>query len=610
MAFPQGLNRQLGQVRRLAQPYFLPLEAGAWPFAVLLLALIALVSGLTLLLLSAVAGLAAQLLPDSLQPLLRSARHALGLFWRQPLLPPLLPGLLLPLGLLPAAMGGGSRGRSCRAGLAVLLLPWLALLLLPALQGLHGGPLGLTLPPLPPWLPALRSFCLQPLWPPAPALLALAGAGAACFLAWRRQLRHGRWLPWLLLGLVLLLILLINSINVGISYLARDVDNALVAYRRGEFWLLVAIYGGCLLAALPIRALQSYLIPRFGLLWRRWLTGRLLAHYLSRRIFYRLSADGERPGGIDNPDQRLSEDAASFTGFSLGFVVDVLTALLTFGSFFLVLWSISSSLSLWLLAYGAIGTGLVLIASRRLVVLNGEQLRLNADFRYGLVHIRDNAEAIAFYRGERQESAEALRRLDLAIRNQDRLIRWETLLTVIQTSYDSFSEFLPWLVLAPLYFARQLDFGVFGQAGIAFWQVLASISYIVNNIDRLAAFSASISRLEGFQAGMRDSAAPALPAEPASPVPLSFSASASPASILLRHVDLVPPGSERRLLHDLSLEVSARQRLLVVGPSGCGKTSFLRLVSGLWPAARGEVSSPEPGELLFIPQKPYMLLGS
>jgi putative ATP-binding cassette transporter len=244
--------------------------------------------------------------------------------------------------------------------------------------------------------------------------------------------------------------------------------------------------------------------------------------------------------------------------------------------------------------------------------LNYQQLKLEADFRYGLVHIRDNAESIAFYRGEQQEAKEAGRRLGGAIRNYDRLIIWEALISVIQRSYDYFSRFLPWLVIAPVYFAKEVDFGVFGQASIAFSQVLFSVSYIVNNIDRLAAFSASISRLEGFQGKVESLSAANGEGRSA------MTAADSPAaeeperhgSILVSHIDLYPPHSARCLIKDLSLEIDRQQRLLVVGPSGCGKTSFLRLVSGLWPAASGQVLRPPVGDLMFIPQKPYMLLGS
>ncbi|MFN9695499.1 MAG: SbmA/BacA-like family transporter, partial [Synechococcaceae cyanobacterium] len=630
------LRRQLQQLQRLAQPYFLPLELGGWPFGVLTLALLAISGGAALLLVTGLVKGLLLLWPAAAAPFLQGSNQRLDLLWRQPLLPPLLlPALGLPC-LLIGAFQPESRPYRTAIGLAATLLA-LGLLasLLPV--GLLPSELGLA-----PWQRLARSIGLRPISAAGPVLMLLAGGGGLCFWIWRRHLRQGRWLPWLLLGLVLLLILLINAINVGISYIARDVDNALVAFRQPQFWTSVLIYAGCLILALPIRGVQSYLVPRFGLLWRRWLSDQLLSRYLSDRVYYQLSPEFEASTLIDNPDQRISEDAASFTSFSLGMAVDVSTALLTFVSFILVLWTISSRLALWLLIYAAVGTTLVVIASRRLVVLNGRQLRLNADFRYGLVHIRNHAEAIAFYRGEAQECREGMRRLGLAIHNQDRLIVWEALITVIQTSYNYFSDFLPWLVLAPLYFARQVDFGVLGQAGIAFSQVLASISYIVENIDRLAAFSASIQRLETFQSAMvdqasgtptrsaasRGSAAPPRStagdsrafsnasgsagdtlssnksashegASPDRPTPGTGTATADvPAAIgadsagtasdvsaaqaiVLRHVDLVPPGGSRPLVRALRLSVGPRQRLLVVGPSGCGKTSFLRLVSGL-----------------------------
>jgi vitamin B12/bleomycin/antimicrobial peptide transport system ATP-binding/permease protein len=443
--------------------------------------------------------------------------------------------------------------------------------------------------------------------PIGPLLMVLLAGGLGCFVAFRGKLRHGRWLPWLLMGVITLLILVINGINVGISYVARNIENALVGYKAEEFWKIVAVYAFCLVIALPIRAIQSYLIPKLGLLWREWLSGRLLSRYLSNRAYYVLNPNDESIEEIDNPDQRISQDAASFTGTSLSVTVEIIAALLTFVSFIIVLWTISDRLALVLLAYSVGGTGLIVFASRKLVNLNYQQLKLEADFRYGLVHIRDNAESIAFYRGEQQEGREAGRRLDGAIRNYDRLIIWEALISVIQRSYDYFSRFLPWLVIAPIYFAKEVDFGVFGQASIAFSQVLFSVSYIVNNIDRLAAFSASISRLEGFQ-GKVDSIgieAAELAAQLA-----ATTTDRSGNSILVSHVDLVPPRTNRTLIRDLSLEVDRQQRLLVVGPSGCGKTSFLRMVSGLWPPAAGRVERPREGDLLFIPQKPYMLLGS
>ena len=362
----QAFRRQLIKLQRLAQPYFLPVEeTSGWQFLLLILALLAVVAGSTLLLLSGVIALSGALVPEFQARFLPGVPEQVASIWASP------------------------------AG---------------------------------------------------PILMVLFAAGIGSFVSLRSKLRQGRWLPWVMLGVITLLILVINGINVGISYVARNVENALVTYKVEEFWQIVAIYAFCLVLALPIRALQSYLIPRLGLLWREWLSGRLLRRYLTNRAYYVLNPNDEAAEEIDNPDQRISQDTASFTGTSLSVSVEVVSAVLTFLSFIVVLWTISSTLALWLLIYSLGGTAVIVFASRKLVALNYDQLRLEADFRYGLVHIRDNAESIAFYRGEQQESREAERRLGGAIQNYNKLIIWEALISVIQRSYDYFSRFLPWLV--------------------------------------------------------------------------------------------------------------------------------------------------------------------
>ena len=494
---------------------------------------------------------------------------------------------------LPLDEGGGGSGQFLLLVVALLaVVVGFTLLLLTGVVAAAGA-----------WIPELRNRFLPgvpekvaAVWggPIGIVIMVLFAAGVGAFVSLRAKLRQGRWLPWLLLGIIALLILVINGINVGISFIVRNLENALVAYKVEDFWKILAIYAFCLVLALPIRAIQSYLIPKLGLLWREWLSGRMLGRYLTNRAYYVLNPNDESVEEIDNPDQRISQDAASFTATSLSVTVEIISALLTFFSFIFVLWSINQTLALWLLGYSVGGTALIVFASRKLVNLNYQQLKLEADFRYGLVHIRDNAESIAFYRGERQEQKEGERRLQGAIFNYNRLIIWEALISVIQRSYDYFSRFLPYFAIAPFYFAREVDFGVFSQASIAFYQVLFSVSYIVNNIDRLAAFSASISRLEGFQGkveAITSEMAEFVAAEQASAGGAMGAGAGAvrPESILVSHVDLVPPRTNRLLVRDLSLEVTANQRLLVVGPSGCGKTSFLRLVSGLWPPAAGSV---------------------
>ncbi len=518
----QAFRNQLGKLQRLAQPYFLPIEeTSAFQFLLLIFALLAVVVGSTLLLLTFTILISGSVIPEIQNRFLPGVPERIYGIWNSP------------------------------TGLIVIILMII---------------------------------------------------GLSCFLFFKQKLRNGRWVPWLMLGAILLLILVLNGINVGISFVARNVENALVGYDQSGFWNVVSIYAFCLFLALPIRAIQSYLVPRLGLLWREWLSKRMLKRYMNNRAYYVLNPNNEDVAEIDNPDQRISQDTASFTNTSLSVTVEILAALLTFFSFIIVLWTISAKLAIWLLFYSVLGTGLIIFASRRLVALNNTQLKLEADFRYGLVHIRDNAESIAFYRGEEQESKEAERRLGGAIKNYNKLIIWEALIYVIQKSYDYFSRFLPWLVIAPIYFAKEVDFGVFGQAFIAFSQVLGSVSYIVNNIDRLAAFSASISRLEGFQGKVEE-------LERLTELPTN-SIKENESSIILKKVDLILPQTERCLIKDLNLEVGRGQKVLVVGPSGCGKTSFLRMVSGLWEPASGIIERPNFTDLLFIPQKPYMLLGS
>ena len=517
----QSLRIQLVKLQRLAQPYFLPIEdSNPWQFLLLVAALLGIVVGLTLLLLTGLVAASGALIPQLQSRFLPGVPERVAGIWASP------------------------------AGALVML--------------------------------------------------ALASS-IACFVAFRNKLRQGRWLPWLLLGVIALLLLVLNGINVGISFIARNIDNAQVAYDEQGFWRIISIYGFCLILALPIRTLQNYIIPKLGLLWREWLSKRLLDRYMSDRAYYQLNPNDESNAEVDNPDQRISEDARNFTGTSLDFVVGVLEALLTFFSFIIVLWSISKSLTLALIIYAIGGTTLIIFIGRKLVKLNYQQLKLEADFRYGLVHIRDNAESIAFYKGEAQESQEAQRRLGGAIQNFDRLIIWQALINMIRRSYDYLSRFLPWIVIAPIYFAKKVDFGVFSQASIAFGMVFGSVSFIVNNIDQLAAFSASINRLEGFQSTIESLPVPALE---------SKERSNHSGSILLRDASVVPPGTNQTLVKNINLEVGPSQRVLVVGPSGCGKTSLLRLVSGLWPSGSGEVERPPLGELMFIPQKPYMLLGS
>ena len=423
--------------------------------------------------------------------------------------------------------------------------------------------------------------------------------GVASFIAMRQQLRSRRWLHWLMLGVIVLMLLTVNGINAGIGFIARDLTNALVSKQEDGFYRILIIYACCFVVALPIRTAQIFFTLKLGLVWRDWLSRSLIGDYMRNRAYYVLNPNDEQATDLDNPDQRITDDTRSFTSQSLQFTLGIFDALLTFSLNILILWSISQKLTFSLFAYAIVSTTVLVFAGRRLVKINYDQLRYEADFRYGLVHIRNNAESIAFYSGEQPEQQETVRRLGSVVRNFNLLIIWQVIISAMQRSVGYAGVFFPYLVMAGPYFSGEIDYGRFIQAGFAFNMVEGSLLFVVNRIDELAQFTAGVGRLEGFQSKVEQ-------------VSHSIQPDVVKASdaIVVRHADLTPPGGKQPILRDLSLSIGEADRLLVVGPSGCGKTSLLRMISGLWAPSRGSVERPETGELLFIPQKPYMLLGS
>ena len=431
---------------------------------------------------------------------------------------------------------------------------------------------------------------------------ALFVLGAVVFASVRGQLRYRRWLPWLFLGVVILMLLCVNGVNAGITFIARDLTNALISRDGEASYRNLWVYGTCFAVALPIRSLQFYFTQKLGLFWREWLSLSLVDDYLQDRAYYVLNPNDEAATNVDNPDQRISEDVKDFTAQALQFAINIFDSILTFSLNILILYSVSESLTFALLVYASAVSILMILAGRKLVRLNNFQLRYEADFRYGLVRIRDNAESIAFYSGEQQESKEVTRRLATVVENFNLLIVWEVLLRVLQRSSIYASNFIPYLILAAPILAGEMDYGGFAQANVAYNLVENSLFFIVYNIEALARFSASVNRLEGFQSNVSNLD----PNEWSDYVPQIVLSD----RLALQGVTVKTPRTDNVLVRDLSLSLDSAEGLLVVGPSGCGKTSLLRVVSGLWGSPTGTVYSPGQGDLLFIPQKPYMALGS
>lgn len=423
-----------------------------------------------------------------------------------------------------------------------------------------------------------------------------------CFGAVWRQLRQ-RWLQWALLTFLLFLSLTVNRLNVMISFIFRFIDTALQQKEEPTFWQFLIIYGVLIISAIPILVIYRYTRLKLGLFWREWLTDHFLDRYFNQRAYYELDSNAANTE-IDNPDQRISEDVRSFTGTTLSFLLDILDSILTLYAFTGILYGISRPLALGLVVYATIGTAVAILAGRKMIKINFDQLRYEADFRYSLVHVRDNAESIAFYQGEDQELRQILHRFGAALRNFNLLIIWQAIIDIFQYAYNYFTRIVPYVIVAPLYFSGVRDFGTITQATIAFSQVLSALSIVANQIQSISSFAAGINRLGSFHESLED---PALRHTGAQESNIQTRIA---QQLALNHVTLLTPNSERTLVRDLSFALEAGQRLLIVGVSGSGKSSLLRAIAGLWTNGQGSIARPDTQEMLFLPQKPYMLLGS
>ncbi len=439
-------------------------------------------------------------------------------------------------------------------------------------------------------VPVIKGIFASKMWLVAAVLV----IPAAVFARFGRHLRSRR-LAWGLLAVVLLLSLSVTGINVAFSYVGNYFTNALVKKNQSMAYMFVAVYFGGFLVGIPIVALYGYVQDYLGMRWREHMTDEFLANYFKNRNYYEVETKGQ----IDNPDHRIMEDIRTFTRTSLSFLLILLGSVMDLISFSGILWSKSALLVGVVLGYSAVGTGLTALIGRRLVRLNFNQLRYEADFRYSLVHVRDNTESIAFYQGEKPEIDQVSSRFRNVLKNFSLLIGWQRNLSFFTTAYSYLPMVLPFLVLFPQYFSGKIQYGDMVQANFAFAQVYGALSLIVGQIDSITNFLAGVQRLSFFAEAIAPDRKP--------PVGITF----EPADrFALSHMTLITPNGQRTLIQDLTMTPENKSNLLVVGQSGVGKSSLLRAIAGLWTQGQGIVTRPPLEDTFFLPQRPYMLLGS
>ena len=409
---------------------------------------------------------------------------------------------------------------------------------------------------------------------------------------------RARWL----LGALLVLCLAVGGLQVLVSYAARDFVTALSDRNAVAFYHTLWQYLGALALVVPFMVFYRYTSDWLALTWRRWMTEQLVQRYFSNRAYYHLGSSET----IDNPDQRIAEDVRLFTTDALGYLLVVVNSVITLGAFVGVLWSISGQLMVGLLLYAGMGTFISIVIGHRLVGLYFQRYQREADFRYGLVRVRDHAESIAFFRGERYEQQDVLRRFGEVVRNTVKIIGWNRNLGFFTHSYNYIALIVPTLVVGPMYMRGEIEFGIVTQAQSAFAQVLTAMSVIISYFESLSSLTASTKRLGDLWDAFDEFEAEDAHTAGAGQIKVRH----SPKRLNTRRLTVQTPDGSQTLAHNLSFELKPEKRLLIVGESGSGKSSLLRAIAGLWQTGSGVIERPPLDRMMFLPQQPYMIQGS
>lgn len=424
------------------------------------------------------------------------------------------------------------------------------------------------------------------------------GLAKAFFLSGKSRRR-----AQILLATLLALSLITGVVQVLLSYAARDFITALTNRDEAGFYRTLWRYLGTFALAIPVGVFYRFTSDRLSLAWREWMTTDLLRRYFYNRVYYRLRSSET----VDNPDQRITEDVKLFTTNILGYLLIVINSVVTLVGFLGVLWTISPTLVAALLAYAVGGTTLSILIGRRLVGLHFRQYQAEANFRYGLVRVRDNAESIAFFRGEGREHKDLGGRFADVVRNTVRLIRWNRNLGFFTNSYNYIALIVPTLIIGPMFMHGQVEFGVVTQAESGFAQVLAALSVIVAQFEGLSACTAGIRRLGDLWDHLDDYDAEDAREAEESQIEVTETRR---RRLHLDEVTVQTPDASRVLTNALSFDLPPGESVLIMGESGSGKSSLLRTIAGLWQSGSGSIERPTLNRMMFLPQKPYMLQGT
>jgi putative ATP-binding cassette transporter len=399
---------------------------------------------------------------------------------------------------------------------------------------------------------------------------------------------------WRALGLFAVLIgflFAISGLNVVNSYVGRDFMTAISDRDRAGFVRMATLYIGVFAASTVVAVFQRFAEERLGLLWRAWLTGRLITFYLAGRTYYWL----KETGSVDNPDQRIAEDVKAFTATTLSFTLIFLNATFTVVAFSGVLWTISRVLFGVAVGYAILGSLLTILLGRPLIGLNYRQLDREANLRSALNHVNEHAESVALLHAEDQLTGRLRRRLDDLVDNYRRITSVNRNLGFFTTGYSYMIQIIPALIVAPLYIRGEVEFGVVTQSAMAFAQLVGAFSLIINQFQSISSFTAVIARVDALGEAVEHTMAPDS---------LAIETALDRDRVSYERLTLRAPDSADTLVKDLSLSIPRGARLLVTGSNEAARVSLFRATAGIWNGGEGKITRPPLDEILFLPQRP------